>query len=203
MSISFCCPKCKASFRVSDEHAGKRAKCKKCGAPLRIPSLAGQAEAPPLPERRTSGADAHDRESASIELPRPTPEPIPPPPASLRSHGSPPPPPPHLSAPIEQPVPAKPPSGSPPSKLLRFEYFLVAIVAVLLVWSLLVNPSRTLERLALKVGFAVIVVAIVWLAHRYHWIETVLKVGAYVWIVLGIVVLVLLAVVIVLTEFAG
>ena len=85
MSVSFCCPKCKASFHVSDEHAGKRAKCKKCGAPLRIPSLAAQAEAPPLPKHRTSGADAHDREAASVELPRQTPEPVPPPPASLRT----------------------------------------------------------------------------------------------------------------------
>ncbi len=49
MSISFCCSKCETSFHVSDEHAGKRAKCKKCGAPLRIPSLAGQAKIPPLP----------------------------------------------------------------------------------------------------------------------------------------------------------
>ena len=85
MSISFCCSKCKASFRVSDEHAGKRAKCKKCGAPLRIPSLAAPAEVPPLPERRTSGADAHSREAASAGLPRQPPEPVSPPPTSLRS----------------------------------------------------------------------------------------------------------------------
>ncbi len=89
MSISFCCPKCKTSFHVSDEHAGKRAKCKKCGAPLRIPSLAAQAEALPLPERRTSGADAHGREAASAELPRQTPESVPPPPVSLQTHARP------------------------------------------------------------------------------------------------------------------
>lgn len=85
MSISFCCPKCETSFHVSDEHAGKRAKCKKCGAPLRIPSLAAQAEAPPVPEHRASGADAHDRETSKAEVPHQTPESVPPPPASLRS----------------------------------------------------------------------------------------------------------------------
>ena len=89
MSISFCCPKCKASFRVSDEHAGKKAKCKKCGAPLQIPSLAAQAEAPPLPEHRASGADAHDREAASAEVPRQTPESVPPPPVGLQTHARP------------------------------------------------------------------------------------------------------------------
>ncbi len=124
------------------------------------------------------------------------------PPPSPPSEG-PPPPPPHLSAPIEQPVPAKPPPGSPPSKLLRFEYSLVAIVAVLLVWSLLVNPSQTLGRLALRGAGLAAVAAIVWLAHRHHWIETVLKVGAYVWIVLGILTLVLAVLVIVLVQFAG
>jgi len=105
--------------------------------------------------------------------------------------------------PTKQPVPAKLPLRSARSKPLRLEYFLVAIVAVLLALSFLFNPSQTLERLAPKAGFAVIVVAIVWLARRYHWIETVLKVGAYVWIVLGIVVLALIVLAIALAQFVG
>jgi len=38
MSIAVTCPKCSASFKAKDEHAGKKAKCPKCGGPIVVPS---------------------------------------------------------------------------------------------------------------------------------------------------------------------
>ena len=73
MSISFHCPKCEAPFRVSNEHAGKRAKCKKCGASLQIPSLAVQAEAPPPPSKvhpQSASATGKVNAPASVTPPR-------------------------------------------------------------------------------------------------------------------------------------
>ncbi len=42
--IEFACPACGAAFRVADEHAGKSARCKQCGADIRVP--AAEAAAP-------------------------------------------------------------------------------------------------------------------------------------------------------------
>src|SRR5205085_5548472 len=40
------CPQCNAAFSVADNLAGRRARCKKCGTPMTVPSL----QAPPLPQ---------------------------------------------------------------------------------------------------------------------------------------------------------
>ena len=40
MSITVTCPNCSASFRASDDHAGKRGKCPKCQAVIQVPRLA-------------------------------------------------------------------------------------------------------------------------------------------------------------------
>jgi predicted Zn finger-like uncharacterized protein len=37
MPIRVQCPMCESSFRIADEHAGKRGKCPKCGEPVRVP----------------------------------------------------------------------------------------------------------------------------------------------------------------------
>ncbi|MEO1700135.1 MAG: hypothetical protein AAFU73_22815 [Planctomycetota bacterium] len=42
MSIHVTCAACGASYNVAEEHAGKRAKCKECGAALQIPALSGE-----------------------------------------------------------------------------------------------------------------------------------------------------------------
>jgi hypothetical protein len=41
--IEFNCPKCSRSYRVSFENAGKRTKCKECGAALAIPEAEWEA----------------------------------------------------------------------------------------------------------------------------------------------------------------
>lgn len=44
MPISIDCYSCQASFTVPDEYAGRRARCKNCGAPFRIPGSAVAGE---------------------------------------------------------------------------------------------------------------------------------------------------------------
>jgi predicted Zn finger-like uncharacterized protein len=48
MTISTACPGCGASYTVSDTLAGKKAKCKKCGAILTIPNPASELADVPL-----------------------------------------------------------------------------------------------------------------------------------------------------------
>jgi predicted Zn finger-like uncharacterized protein len=38
MSIPVTCPKCEAQYKISEQQAGKKIKCKKCGAAMPIPS---------------------------------------------------------------------------------------------------------------------------------------------------------------------
>ena len=40
MTISFGCPNCNAPLHAPDEYAGGRARCKKCGTKIRIPTSA-------------------------------------------------------------------------------------------------------------------------------------------------------------------
>lgn len=42
--IKFNCTQCGHSYRVSDEYAGKRVKCKGCGTPNVIPAAAEKVE---------------------------------------------------------------------------------------------------------------------------------------------------------------
>lgn len=44
--IEFDCPLCQKHYRVADELAGRKAKCKKCGEPLQIPQLEVPEEEP-------------------------------------------------------------------------------------------------------------------------------------------------------------
>lgn len=49
MSISITCEKCQTPYSVPDALAGKRAKCKSCGAVLAIPEIVDSAALTPLP----------------------------------------------------------------------------------------------------------------------------------------------------------
>lgn len=64
MTITATCAACGATFRVSDEHAGKRTKCKSCGAVMTIPMAEEADEAEPeapaptrTPRRAREGAE--------------------------------------------------------------------------------------------------------------------------------------------------
>jgi hypothetical protein len=37
--LSFECPLCRAKYEVGDQHAGRKTKCRQCGAPLQVPDL--------------------------------------------------------------------------------------------------------------------------------------------------------------------
>ena len=67
--IEFSCPSCNKTYRVKDEYAGKKSKCKECGSAMPIPagdappSTAASAEQPqprrkPLPAEQSQQADA-------------------------------------------------------------------------------------------------------------------------------------------------
>ena len=86
MSIEFNCATCGKPFKVDDQWAGKRAKCKGCGNVITIPG----------PET-----------VAPVES-RPTPPPLPPPPL--------PPPLPVAAWPVDQGVTASPPRYMPPPR---------------------------------------------------------------------------------------
>lgn len=62
MTISFQCNKCGKNYKVSDDKAGKKIKCRQCSAPVRIPEAdiddfsddwEEEAEETPVPRRRT------------------------------------------------------------------------------------------------------------------------------------------------------
>src|SRR6476469_2557544 len=44
MALSVECPECGARYNVGDNMAGKKARCKKCGAVMPIPTVAGEGE---------------------------------------------------------------------------------------------------------------------------------------------------------------
>ena len=54
MSITFACT-CGKSFRLKDEHAGRKAKCPQCGEDLTVPA-AGPADTPAQPVAQETGA---------------------------------------------------------------------------------------------------------------------------------------------------
>ncbi|WP_339728453.1 DUF1559 domain-containing protein [uncultured Gimesia sp.] len=65
MTISFQCKKCGKNYKVSDDKAGKKIKCRQCSAPVRIPEAEvddftddweEEAEETPLPRRRARSA---------------------------------------------------------------------------------------------------------------------------------------------------
>src|SRR6476620_9706678 len=47
--ITFTCAGCGRSFTVPDEFAGRKAKCKSCGAPVEVPATAATPVAPSAP----------------------------------------------------------------------------------------------------------------------------------------------------------
>jgi ubiquitin-protein ligase len=74
--IAFDCPQCAGHFNVPDNLAGRRARCKKCGTPLTIPTpqqqaaLVEQAKAPRLPPRlRRLKADSDQMRDAFVNFP--------------------------------------------------------------------------------------------------------------------------------------
>jgi uncharacterized protein (TIGR00266 family) len=89
--IEFHCPGCKKKYRVVDDFAGKKAKCKQCEAAMQIPSIAMEPEiieavlAPPTQASAVRGAEssgvvqaspvAQPRAAASRPLTPPTPRP--------------------------------------------------------------------------------------------------------------------------------
>ncbi len=89
--IEFSCPSCSKTYRVKDDFAGKKAKCKECGSAMPIPaagtsaSAAAPAEQPPLrrkpapttqpqqkdappAKRQRQKADASDGDAGSSEV---------------------------------------------------------------------------------------------------------------------------------------
>ena len=80
MPIRVDCPSCRASFRVGEEHAGKRGKCPRCKEPILVPPAA-RAPAPPevepeepeeyaLANAPTAGAAARKVAAATAKGPR-------------------------------------------------------------------------------------------------------------------------------------
>src|ERR1700744_320422 len=76
MSISFSCDSCGKSFTVDDKFAGKKGKCKQCGATMQIPNGATPQPAP-------SSAPASRGVDREISPSRRTPGPPPAPKADL------------------------------------------------------------------------------------------------------------------------
>ena len=78
--IDFNCPQCAAAFSVPDHLGGRRARCKKCGTPMTIPSanpndsqVAVMADVPPgpklRPRERRLKADAEQMKAAFEKFP--------------------------------------------------------------------------------------------------------------------------------------
>lgn len=66
--IEFCCPNCGKRFKVADDWAGKRARCKTCGSSFLVP-MASIAEPPPVPRTQPPSPGT----GASIAEPPPAP----------------------------------------------------------------------------------------------------------------------------------
>jgi hypothetical protein len=68
MSISFKCNECGKAYRFGDEKAGKRFKCRKCGAAVQIPAADDdwdeEFEEPEPPARRSSSSRAANRKQS-------------------------------------------------------------------------------------------------------------------------------------------
>ncbi|MDB5335625.1 MAG: Alpha/beta hydrolase family protein [Planctomycetaceae bacterium] len=75
MSISVICEHCFGEFRVKDELAGKRVRCKSCSEPIRVPG--GEAADSPAPRRRRPILDELDdwEDEPEEELPTIRPKP--------------------------------------------------------------------------------------------------------------------------------
>jgi hypothetical protein len=43
MTIAFACPQCGSRYQADDAHAGRKGRCKKCGAGMTVPGAAAQA----------------------------------------------------------------------------------------------------------------------------------------------------------------
>src|SRR5262245_26532307 len=52
MPIAATCSSCKTTFRVKDEHAGKRGTCPRCQAPVEIPAAAPVPRSGPAPKQQ-------------------------------------------------------------------------------------------------------------------------------------------------------
>jgi hypothetical protein len=73
MPIAFACP-CGREYRVSDEHAGKRIRCRDCSNVIEVPlSEAAEAAPPPSPTRSMAVA----AEKPRYKLPTPSDDPPP------------------------------------------------------------------------------------------------------------------------------
>ena len=72
MPIPVICPGCKASFRVSDQFAGKQGPCPKCKAIIKIPAIAAAEVVVHAPEEFASGGKDSIGRATAKPIPRPT-----------------------------------------------------------------------------------------------------------------------------------
>jgi predicted Zn finger-like uncharacterized protein len=77
MSISVTCSKCSASFRVKDEHAGKRGKCPRCHESFTVPETAEPSpeNGATLGRKSVPSPDRAKPMSAAASMPQPAAEP--------------------------------------------------------------------------------------------------------------------------------
>ncbi len=71
MPIPVICPGCKASFRVSDQFAGKQGPCPKCKAVIKIPAAAVAEVVIHAPEEFASGGKDSTGRATAKPIPRP------------------------------------------------------------------------------------------------------------------------------------
>lgn len=81
MGIAFTCPQCGQAFRVADAAAGKKARCKRCGLSMQVPTVSGEdplifatevddGPPPPAPRSRSvPGFDVYGLEEAAAADP--------------------------------------------------------------------------------------------------------------------------------------
>ncbi len=72
MPISIVCDHCFDEFRVKDDLAGKRVRCKSCAEPIRVPG--GQTAKPPVKRRQPLVDELDDWDEPEEELPTPRPK---------------------------------------------------------------------------------------------------------------------------------
>lgn len=69
MPIAIACPTCRAQFSVDDRHAGRKAKCGKCGAAIQIPAAVPQVVAVPTPPVEEKPSSDFHSKIAGVTMP--------------------------------------------------------------------------------------------------------------------------------------
>lgn len=68
MSLQAQCPSCQATYRINEEFAGKKLRCKKCSAVIKIPQVAPEEEewvAPPIRKKKPKSRGVIDKRKSS------------------------------------------------------------------------------------------------------------------------------------------